>query len=314
LQVHQLTAKLASCQLQLQLETEARADTQAEATRLQARLLQQTAIAEAAQGQLAAAAITQQAQALLVPLAGPEPHASTVQLAEGPADLCTDLAAVVQRQLAASPAPDAAMDPKAQHIQELRAALAAALVEAGRGPQGMAATDALQAHTAAAGWLTAQTAGSVLNAVPGGTAASGPEDPKVKRLHEVVAALMSAAAQLPTGAPQGQYSSGDGSSGAAGGSTADADAKQQRIQELRAALSEALRERDELREQLRTGPAVANSTLLQAEQQLQAAQQQLVAAQVSCKMLVLHMQMVSSQVVWETASQMLLTYIQQGRT
>jgi hypothetical protein len=309
LQVHQLTAKLASCQLQLQLETEARADAETEATRLQARLLQQTAIAEAAQGQLAAAAITQQAQALLVPLAGPEPHASTLQLAEGPAGLCADLAAVVQRQLAASPAPDAAMDPKAQRIQELRAALAAALVEAGRGPEGMAAAGVLQAHPAAQWGLPAQTAGSSLNAGAGAAAAAAAagEDPKVKRLHEVVAALMSAAAQLPTGAPQGQHStSGNaGSAGAAGSSAADADAKQQRIQELRAALSEALREQDELREQLRTGPAAANSTLMQAEQQLQAAQQQLVAAQVGCKMLVADMR---ANCLWcGTANQMLLS-------
>jgi hypothetical protein len=124
LQVQHLTAQLASRELQLQLASEARVDAEAEVAALQASLLQQTATAEAAQAQLAAAAITQQVHALLLPQAAAQAAAAgagTV-LAAGagvqPSNVCADLAGVVQRQLAASPLP--AGDPKVQRIQELR--------------------------------------------------------------------------------------------------------------------------------------------------------------------------------------------------
>lgn len=284
LQVHELAAKLASAKVQLDLTSEARADAEAEVAALQASLLQQTAIAEAAQGQLAAAAITQQVQALLVPQdAAAQPAAAGQQPADTAA-LCADLAHVMQRQLAASPVP--AADPKAQRIQELRAALAAALADAGD-----AARDVLPD-------IRRPAQQSALPVAPGSSAvATLAEDPKVQRLQEVVGALMSAAAQMrpdraadsATGQHPAPASSSAGSANS-GSSSTTADPKQQRIQELRAALSDALKEQDELRQQLQDRAAPwtsANNTLVQAEQQLQEAQQQLVAAQVGgvCKAL-----------------------------
>lgn len=271
--MHQLTAKLATAELQMQLAADARADAEAEVAALQASLLQQTAIAEAAQGQLAAAAITQQAHALLAPpvvaqtaVNGGAAVAAPVE----PTSLCADLAYAVQRQLAACPLP--AADPKAQRIQELRAALAAALADAGDAARG-----ALPGSDALGQQRMQITAHGV--STPVGAALV--EDPKIKRLHEVVGALMAAAAQMPTDASALGPNTADISAGSSGrNSGMQGVAKQQRIQELRAALSEALRERDELRQQLQAGPASANSTLVQAERQLQEAQQQLVAAQV----------------------------------
>jgi hypothetical protein len=275
LQVQHLTAQLASRELQLQLASEARVDAEAEVAALQASLLQQTATAEAAQAQLAAAAITQQVHALLLPQAAAQAAAAgagTV-LAAGagvqPSNVCADLAGVVQRQLAASPLP--AGDPKVQRIQELRAALAAALADAAHGADARAElqhepyqlTDLTRPdlmHLAAAAGLT--------------------DDPKVRRLQEAVSALMSAAAQLPTSSSAAQ-DSGPADGGRADLGSLAADPKQQRIQELRAALAEALRERDDMKAQLQAGPATAHNTLMQAGQQLQEAQQQLVAVQVS---------------------------------
>jgi hypothetical protein len=290
LQVHELTAKLASAKVQLDLTSEARADAEAEVAALQASLLQQTAIAEAAQGQLAAAAITQQVQALLVPQGAAAQPAAAAGAAAGQqqadtAAMCADLAHVVQRQLAASPVP--AADPKAQRIQELRAALAAALADAGH-----AAREVLPD-----GGSPAQQ-NTLAVAQRSSAAAALAEDPKVQRLQEVVGALMSAAAQMRHGEAADSAtvqhpvpaSSSAGGANSASSSSMSADANQQRIQELRAALSDALKERDELRQQLQDRAAPwksANNTLVQAGRQLQEAQQQLVAAQVGgvCKAL-----------------------------
>jgi len=281
---------MSSCQLQLQLASEGRADAEAEVAALQASLLQQTAIAEAAQGQLAAAALTQQVQALLVPAAvtpqatsssSSSMHGSSQLAAVQPSGLCADLAAVVHRQLAASPF--AGTDPKAQRIQELRAALAAALVEAGSSAQADAGDTAPAAALAARGSSRYGDHGQPTGPSTAFSGANVPaalaDDPKVKRLHEVVGALMAAASQLPAGLTGQELSAGS-----SGGSLA-VDPKQQRIQELRAALSAALQERDELRQQLQGGPQQANSTLMQAEQQLGEAQQQLIAAQVRQRVL-----------------------------
>lgn len=267
LQVHQLNTKLVSVELQLQLAAEARADAEAEVATLQASLLQQTAIAEAARGQLAAAAITQQVQAMLVPHAAlhPQPKGNAAVAAVEPATLCADPAYAMQRQLAASPLP--AGDAKAQRIQELRAALAAALSDASSAACNMQGLEPASS-------LSAGPARGI------GAAAALADDPKVRRLHEVVGALMSAAAQLPTASSAQQDPSTADAPANGSSNSSSGDAKQQRIQELRAALSDALRERDELRQQLQAGPASANSTLLQAEQQLQEVQLQLVAAQV----------------------------------
>jgi biopolymer transport protein ExbD len=112
------------------------------------------------------------------------------------------------------------------------------------------------------------------------TAAGLTDDPKVRRLQEAVSALMSAAAQQPTSSSAAQ-DSGPADGGRADLGSLAADPKQQRIQELRAALAEALRERDDMKAQLQAGPATAHNTLMQAGQQLQEAQQQLVAVQVS---------------------------------
>lgn len=285
--MQQLSAQLSSCQLQLQLASEGRADAEAEVAALQASLLQQTAIAEAAQGQLAAAALTQQVQALLVPAAVTPQATSSSSIMHGrsppaavqPSGLCADLAAVVHRQLAASPI--AGTDPKAQRIQELRAALAAALVDAGSAAQADAGATAPAAALAARGSSRYGNHGEPTGPSTATGGANVPaalaDDPKVKRLHEVVGALMAAASQLPAGPTSQELSAGN--SGGSHGSLA-VDPKQQRIQELRAALATALQERDELRQQLQGGPQQANSTLMQAEQQLGEAQQQLIAAQV----------------------------------
>lgn len=279
-QVHELTAKLASCELQLQLAAEDRAEAQAEVAALQASLLQQTPISEAVQGQLAAAAITQQAHALLAPPAEvQQPGASggSDAAAAEHASLCAGLAAAVQMQLAASPLP--ATDPKVQRIQELRAALAAALAgSAAPGATTQGALLATPAAAAAAGTSGKDAPGSLALHLLGGPLASSSsttalaEDPKAQRLTEVVQALMAAATQLPTAGLQSwdagtavQHDSTSSSSSLAMG-----DAKQQRIQELRAALSEALRERDELRQRLQElAPEHTNRTLVESGQQLQ---------------------------------------------
>jgi hypothetical protein len=194
-----------------------------------------------------------------------QPNGNAAVAVVEPTHLCADLAIAMQQQLAASPLP--AGDTKAQRIQELRAALAAALAAASSAACNMQGLEPSSSPSAG------PTHGLV-------AAAALADDPKVRRLHEVVGALMTAAAQLPTAssAQQGRSTADAPTNGSSNNSSGDA--KQQRIQELRAALSDALRERDELRQQLQAGPASASSALLQAERQLQEAQLQLVAAQV----------------------------------
>jgi DNA repair exonuclease SbcCD ATPase subunit len=274
LQVQHLTAQLSSHELQLQLASEAGADAQAEVAALQASLLQQMATAEAAQAQLAAAAITQQVHALLLPQAASQAAylGNGTALAAGagvePSSVCADLADAVQRQLAASPLP--AGDPKVQRIQELRAALAAALADAAQGAE----TRAQAQHEP--NMLMNLTRPDIMHLT---AAACLTDDPKVRRLQEAVSALLSAATQLPTTNSAAQDLGPSDGSRAEPGSLA-VDPKLQRIQELRAALAEALRERDDLKAQLQAGPVIAHSTLMQAGQQLQEAQQKLVAVQV----------------------------------
>jgi hypothetical protein len=268
LQVQQMSEELSDCRQQLQQATTTMQQAQQQAAMLQSSLLQKTAIAEAAQGQLAAAALTQKLQQMLQAAApaAVSPGAATTE----PVRACESLAAAIAAPSAGQEQYDA--DAKVQRIMELRAALAAALTDA---------ADAASAASTPAGTPGAAAAAEARHVVPRSrssmTAAVAPAlgldlgigqglqghgfDPKLQRIQELTVALTSAAADIDArSAPMPFWGSIGGSSIAAqprastsslaGANDAAADAKQQRIQELRAALAEALRDKDELLQQL----------------------------------------------------------------
>jgi hypothetical protein len=270
-QVQQMSEELADCRQQLQQATTTMQQAQQEAAMLQSSLLQKTAIAEAAQGQLAAAALTQKLQQMLqaaAPAAAISPAATTVE----PVRACESLAAAIAAPSASQQHDDA--DPKVQRIMELRAALAAALTDVASaasaastpaGTPGAAAAAARHALPRSRSSMTAAFAPALALDLGIGQGLQGHGfDPKLQRIQELTLALTSAAAEIDArAAPMPFWGSVGGSSitaqprasagslaGANDAAAAAADAKQQRIQELRAALAEALRDKDELLQQL----------------------------------------------------------------
>lgn len=284
LQVQQLVEELSVSRQQLQTAASNFIQAQEQIVSLHTALLQKTAIAEAAQAQLAAAALMQDMQQVMADAAAPA----------GTAHVCDSLAAAIRSKIppgnSLGPAPEGATqsplgeDPKVQRIQQLRAALAAALEGAAN-----TNTTAIRVQNAAAEAPAAQQ--RIVDWAPAPATASGAAkqqvgadvDPKLQRIHELVAALTSAAADAADGSSGPAVSFQLGAAAIIGapavGTAAEQDAKAQRIHELRAALAEALEERDNLKQQLAAGHGVHNSALL-AGQQIQQQQHQLLTGQV----------------------------------
>jgi hypothetical protein len=293
LQVQQMSEELAECRQQLQQATTTMQQAQQQAAMLQSSLLQKTAIAEAAQGQLAAAALTQKLQQMLQAAAPAaiSPAATTIE----PVRACESLAAAIAARNTGQEHYDA--DAKVQRIMELRAALAAAMTDAASAASAAATPAGTPSAAAEARYAVSRSRSSM-------TAAAAPAlgldlgigqglqghgfYPKLQRIQELTLALTSAAADIDArSAPMPFWGSIGGSSIAAqpcasagGAIDAAADAKQQRIQELLAALAEALRDKDELLQQLADMAAAQQpgDEGAAGAQQLVATQLQLLAA------------------------------------
>jgi hypothetical protein len=267
LQVNLLSSKLQSNQQQLHQTQHSLADAQSQISDLQSSLLQQTAIAEAVQGQLAAICLTQQLQAMLP---SGTPDTAEVRCASSKCrDVsCSDTA--VSGQLLAMPLPTSdpissqqewqgEAHPKVQRIQELRAALAAALCEV----KSAAAAEAAAYHQQQQ-QQQQQQEGEQQICDTDWYSDLHSADPKVARIRELTAALTAAAAEFGRAArvaPAAAAKADDASFG-------DADAKQARIVELRAALSQVSRERDLLRQQLAAlAPSLAQDLMDPGAQQ-----------------------------------------------
>lgn len=271
LQAQDLAGDLTVAQQQLQDSACRLVQAQEQVLSLLTALLQKTAVAEAAQAQLAAAALMQSMQQMVADAAT---KAATPPIAT--ADTCDSLAAVIRSSLPAESGcgPAALLgvlqvsvieDPKVQRIQELRAALAAALAEAANA----AASPKVQQTGEVEKRLTGVDSVFAHTPEPAQQQLVKSFDPKLQRIQELVAALKSAAADASdntvgstTALQQHEMLNMSVSSM---GAAAQQDAKQQRIHELRAALAEVLKERNLLKQQLAASSvAQAHSNALPA--------------------------------------------------
>ena len=287
----------------------------------QASLLQQTAIAEACQAQLAAVSLTAKANSAiswapeeafgpLAPWAAPGKHSSGssyqsagytnsagcppstqqaiqqllnkllgLSLNEGGS--CAALGSVIHQGLAADeartwcgspgdPASQLWEDPKVQRIQELRAALAAALAQA----TGSGCNDQLDSSRQG---LTAAAANGAAHVGLHGRGSTelweersigaAAEGARLSRIQELTQQLVSASKAVDLG---GQAAAAAGAGHLLSSSSAGLeDTKVQRIHELRAALVDAMKERDELRQQLSDGGLLLQEELATTKRELQ---------------------------------------------
>lgn len=270
-QVQQLTQELDSSRQKVSSTVSNLILAQEEIVNLQSTLLQKTAVAEAAQAQLAAAVLLHSAEQAAANAAG---------VAVGPAvDACKGLAAQMKQPMpgvsrSVTPAGDKVLqgmivdDPKCQRIHELRAALAAALSEAAA-----AAAPAVNRHQPPD--PAVPTKQTLLSLAP--MQFGQCHEPKMLRIHELTVALVSAAGDVAAVA----YDAPICAKQTADVTIDDDDTKTKRMQELRAALAEAMKERDELKHQLAGSSNVKlHRALLEGQQQLAVTKQESEAQQV----------------------------------
>lgn len=233
--MQQLTAELAESRGNLQHAREKLVRAQQEVDGLQTVLLQQSAVAEAAQAQAAAAELMQSMQQGLADSEGATITPDLAAAAAPAVQVGNSLAALMPAKAMGAVSISspggleslqsvASSDPKMQRIQELRAALAAALSDAAHATAPLP----LGGHYSSSRQQSGQAT-----------------DAKLQRIQELTVALTAAAGA--SGASNGLSMQSLQGTMAAAGAAAEQDAKVQRIHELRAALANALQERDELK-------------------------------------------------------------------
>lgn len=233
-------------------------------------LLHHTAVAEAAQAQLAAAETTARVRAMISGIGGSpgwqlascdEVPMLRPVLLEAPA-----WAAVLQEQAAGREAAAggaavgdvaaASMAAKDKRIQELRTALAEALSEASEGGR-KSLTAAAYSRVRTSSLTAVEHAAAAAAGATAGASARLAEDPKLMRIRELTDALLQASSAAAAAAAAAAASPNSRSTivgptappvvTTIGGSNTDDDPKSHRIRELRSALAGALRELDDLK-------------------------------------------------------------------